>query len=36
MQKTLSLLLVKAKSANASAKVDRLAVAIANDASSEA
>jgi len=36
MQKTLSLLLVKAKSANASAKVDRLAVANTKDASSEA
>jgi GGDEF domain-containing protein len=36
MQKTLSLLLVKAKSANASAKADRLTVAIENDASSEA
>src|SRR5712664_281935 len=36
MQKTLSLLLVKAKSANASAKVDRLTDAITNDASSEA
>src|SRR5216684_9042931 len=36
MQKTLSLLLVKAKPANASAKVDRLTDAITNDASSEA
>jgi GGDEF domain-containing protein len=36
MQKTLSLLLVKAKSANASAKVDRLAADTTNDASSEA
>ena len=36
MQKTISLLLVKAKPASASAKVDRLTVAIANDPSSEA
>src|SRR5712692_823713 len=36
MQKTLSLLLVKAKPANASAKVDRLTVAGENDESSEA
>jgi GGDEF domain-containing protein len=36
MQKTLSLLLVKAKPESASAKVDRLTVAIENDASSEA
>src|SRR5229473_3222668 len=36
MQKTLSLLLVKAKPANASAKVDRLTVASENDESSEA
>src|SRR6202163_724740 len=34
MQKTLSLLLVKAKSANASARVDRPTVVITNDASS--
>jgi GGDEF domain-containing protein len=36
MQKTLSLLLAKAKPAAASAKVDRLTVAIENDESSEA
>ena len=36
MQKNLSLLLVKAKSASASAKADRPTVAIQNDASSEA
>ncbi len=36
MQKTLSLLLVKAKPASASAKVDRLTVAIEKDGSSEA
>src|SRR6267143_892563 len=36
MQKTLSLLLVKAKSANAPAKVDRPTAEITNDASSEA
>jgi GGDEF domain-containing protein len=36
MQKTLSLLLVKAKSANASAKVDRLTGANENDETSEA
>ena len=36
MQKTLSLLLVKAKPANASAKVDRPTAEITNDASSEA
>ena len=36
MQKTLSLLLVKAKSANATAQAGRLTVAIQNDASSEA
>ena len=36
MQKTLSLLLVKAKPATASAKVDRLPAPITNDGSSEA
>ncbi len=36
MQKTISLLLVKAKPASASAKVDRLTVAGENDESSEA
>jgi len=36
MQKTISLLLVKAKSASASAKVDRLTVASDNDETSEA
>ncbi len=36
MQKTLSILLVKAKAANASAKVDRPTVAIENEQSSEA
>src|SRR5260370_106815 len=36
MQKTLSILLVKAKAANASAKVDRPMVAIENEPSSEA
>src|SRR6266436_6740700 len=36
MQKTLSILLVKAKAANASAKVDRPTVAIENEPSSEA